>query len=330
MNIVELQTPLSQEERIKRFALDVQHGFQQTLKSIPSLYFYDNKGSELFTQITQLEEYYLTDCEREIFEASKAELTSFLPQGSFQVVELGAGDGQKTQVLMQEFLKQQKDFSYHPMDISHGALKQLTDFFGKRFPKLKQQALVSSYKEGLEWMQKEFHCPKLVLFIGSSIGNFNQKSCLSFLQELRKALNPGDLVLIGFDLRKDIQVMDRAYDDAKGVTSEFNYNLLERMNRELGANFKRENFKHHKLYNPRTSAMESYLISQKQQEVAIKYLNQVFELDIFEPVFLEFSTKYTEKTIQSLCEKSNFKLLKNFKDTRSYFVDSLWQVEPGA
>lgn len=313
-------------ESYEAFALDVQRGLSQAPKSLPSKYFYDEAGCKLFQRITELPEYYLTQCELEIFQSKKQEIAQLIGKRKFNLVELGAGDGRKTNILLEHFLKVGLDFRYVPLDICEAAVKRLVDGLNHHSTELTIEGLVADYCDGLRWLSNMNEHRNVVLFLGSSIGNFTHAEAQEFLYSLWNALEDGDFLLIGFDLKKDIQLLERAYNDSQDVTAQFNLNLLHRINRELGGNFKLELFQHYSTYNALSGAMESYLISRQEQLVSIEELNQSFDFKAWEPVHTEYSHKYLNSDIASLAEKTGFKIVAQLMDSKKYFVDSLWQV----
>jgi L-histidine N-alpha-methyltransferase len=245
------------------FALDVLLGLSQDPKSLPSKYFYDEQGSKLFQQITELPEYYLTRCESEILHGKKKEIAQLIDNNQFNLVELGAGDGRKTKILLQHFLAAGLDFRYVPIDICEAAVKGLIGGLDRHLPELSIEGLVADYCDGLEWLSTMNGDRNVVLFLGSSIGNFSHDEAREFLHSLWNALEDGDYLLIGFDLKKDIQLLERAYNDSRDVTAQFNLNLLRRINRELGGDFNADQFQYHSFYNTLSGAIESYLISRR-------------------------------------------------------------------
>ena len=310
-----------------QFALDVKTGLSQEKKYISSKYFYDEKGSELFNQITQHPDYYLTQCELEILENNKLELSQLVQNDDFNLIELGPGEGIKTLILLEQLLKDSKKFTYFTIDISLKYLNDLTSKLLKLLPTLTIQSIYKDFIEGLQSLNLHPNKRNVVLFLGSSIGNYHELETKNFLNALWQCLNDGDYFLVGLDLRKNIKVLFDAYDDSDGITKAFNLNLLERMNRELGANFQISNFNHYATYNVYSGAMESYLISTKKQEVYIKDLDQTFYFYEFEPIHFECSYKYRYSQIEQFAKDSNFKILKNFEDFKKYFALSLWQVQ---
>lgn len=309
------------------FAEDVLKGLSSNPKFLSSKYFYDDEGSRLFQEIMKLPEYYLTRAEFEIFQAQTSNIfTAFnADSAEFDLIELGAGDGTKTSLLVEYFLEKRADFRFVPIDISSEALNFLTEKFTKQFPNLKIQTEQGDYFRTLETFKEKFDKKKIILFLGSNIGNFSETQALDFFKHLREVMNPQDLIFIGFDLHKNPKTILRAYDDANGITAKFNLNLLKRINRELGANFNIEEFSHYAAYHPTERAARSFLISQKQQIVHIEAINQSFEFEKWEPIFMEVSQKYNLGMIKELAEKSGFEIVQNFFDSNKFYTNSLWK-----
>ncbi len=308
-------------------AIEVLVGLSETPKRLASRLFYDDEGSRLFQAITELDEYYLTRSELEIFKESGPELLGHLAGQSLNVVDLGAGDGHKTAVLLDHLRGIGADVRYVPIDISEGAMRTLTESMQRDRPDLEIAGLVSEYFEGIRWLAHESGRNNLVLFLGSNIGNFDRAHARGFLRQLWNALGPGDYVLLGFDLKKDIEALLNAYADPHGVTSAFNLNLLHRLNRELGANFDLDQFRHYGTYNARTGAMESYLVSLVRQTVRIEALQCQFEFQPWEPIHTEYSYKYLESDIESLAAYTGFRILDRRFDPKHWFCSTLWAVE---
>lgn len=309
------------------FADDVCLGLSAAPKFLSSKYFYDDEGSRLFQEIMKLPEYYLTRAEYEIFDKQAREISSAFrsEESEFDLIELGAGDGTKTAVLIDHFLQQNVDFTYMPIDISAEALNALAVNFRDKFPDLKMKTQTGDYFRILGDLQSSNGRRKIIFFLGSNIGNFRQEQAEEFFRSLRAVMNENDLLFIGFDLQKDPHVILNAYDDAQGVTAAFNLNLLKRINRELGADFDLANFSHYAIYRPTECAARSFLISRKEQTVRIEALNKSFDFAAWEPIFMEISQKYNLKMIEDLAEKSGFQVQTNFFDSKEYYTDSLWK-----
>ena len=313
---------------INQFAADVLEGLLATPKQLSSKYFYDDEGSRLFQEIMKLPEYYLTGCELEIFERQAGEIFKTFANGSnaFDLIELGAGDGTKTAVLIDHFLHRDADISYSPIDISQEALDALTSKFNSEFPALRMDAKQGDYFNILKSLKNGDGRRKVLLFLGSNIGNFTLEQSVRFFRDLRAVMSANDLLFIGFDLLKDPHVIVNAYDDSQGVTARFNLNLLKRINRELGADFDVEKWTHYAVYRPVQCAARSFLISREKQTVRIDALNRRFEFDQWEAVFMEISQKYNLSMIENMAADSGFSIKQNFFDSRNYYCDSLWQL----
>lgn len=311
------------------FANDIREGLSSNPKHLSSKYFYDDKGSQLFQEIMDLPEYYVTRAELEIFSSRTAEICEAVRYDGppFDLIELGAGDGTKTAFLIEYLLDRNVDFNYVPIDISEGAISILTKKFEQSFPELSIIPQHGDYFQILENLKSAGGRRKIILFLGSSIGNFLPAEQETLFKKLEKAMNKDDLLLTGFDLQKDPKTILRAYDDDKGVTARFNLNLLERINRELGGNFDLDNFSHFAIYSPTEGAAKSFLISRADQSVFIEQLGLEFRFTRWEPIFMEISQKYDLKMIEGLAGKCSFNVEKNFCDGNEFFMNSLWKPE---
>jgi dimethylhistidine N-methyltransferase len=276
-----------------------------------------------------LEEYYPTRCETEILKKYSGDIGANLTDGAYNIVELGCGDGVKTMILLEKFRELKKDFNFVPLDISKAAVEFLIGNLKKTYGEIpfEVKGLVAEYFEGLSWLSTNAKEKNLVLFLGSNIGNFDKSMAMRFLRHLWYSLNDGDLILIGFDLKKDLDILYNAYNDSEGVTKEFNFNVLDRVNRNLGADFDRSHFQHQGLYNVVTGAMESYLISTVSQTVTIKELGKSFSFKPWEAMHMEYSYKYQQSDIEELASGAGFDIVKGFTDEKGYFIDSLWKVK---
>jgi len=309
----------------EQFYKDVIQGLSSKPKHLQSKYFYDAAGDQLFQTIMQLPEYYLTRCEQEIFVQQTKALAAPLLQHfkAFDVLELGAGDATKSTHLLSYLSECGKDFTYYPVDISENVIQLLEREMPKRIPGLEVQGLNGDYFDMLAKSYDLSRRNKLVLFLGSNIGNFNEKEAERFLLALNYHLQPGDLVLIGFDLKKNPKDILAAYNDHTGVTKEFNLNLLRRINNDFSANFNLAQFDHYPTYNPINGACKSYLISLEDQDVTIG--EETFTFYKNEPVWTELSQKYAESEIDELAALARFKPLSKYFDSRHWFVDVLWE-----
>jgi len=311
------------------FSRDVLEGLSSEQKYLSSKYFYNDEGSKIFQDIMRMPEYYLTDCELEIFTSFKQEiLNDFeIKDGRFELLELGAGDGLKTKILLSHFLEQKIDFKYLPIDISQDAVQTLVDELKTELPDLKVDGLIGDYFDLIGDIEVNGYLKKIVLFLGSNIGNFNNQTSVDFFTHLKSVLNPQDQVFIGFDMMKDSNVILNAYNDPHGHTSAFNLNLLQRINDDLGGNFNIEHFKHEEFYDETSGTASSYLISLKKQKIEISGLNSSFLFQKGESIFMEMSQKYDLEMIDELASKTGFEVVRNYFDKRQYFVNSLWKLK---
>jgi len=312
-----------------KFALDISEGLSASQKHIPFSYFYNERGTWLFQQIMQLPEYYLTDCETTILEDNHANMLSYFQTSKkpFNLIDLGAGDGSKTKILLKKYIEQSIKFSYTPIDLSTSVLSALSESLDAAFPNMPYQAINKDYWDAMEELSaQEGASRKVVLFLGSNIGNFSIQESIDFLAKLKTYLSKGDLVLIGFDLKKRPEIIYNAYLDTKGTTAAFNLNLLHRINEELGGNFKTNYFRFYPTYNPQTGELNSYLVSQKEQTVSIEALELDVKFGQWEAIHTELSQKYTYPAIQEIAKKAGYQIKKHYEDPKSYFVDSLFEV----
>jgi dimethylhistidine N-methyltransferase len=309
------------------FLIDVLNGLSKNPKTLSSRYFYDERGTKLFQKITELPEYYLTNSELDILRMHKGIFSQLMEGSPFNLIELGPGEGQKTEILIEAFLKEKQEFHYIPIDISEAAMKTLIGILNKKYSELVTEGLVAEYFDGLKWLSNTSLRTSMVLFLGSNLGNFDKSSAKDFLRSLWNALNDGDYVCIGFDLKKDIDLMLKAYNDSQGLTREFNLNLLRRINRELGGNFDLDKFLFYASYDVFTGAMESYLVSKQKQTVFLEEIGQTFSFEAWEPIHTEFSYKYLEADIEELAADTGFDIETQLYDSKRYFVDSIWRVQ---
>ncbi len=308
---------------------DTLKGLTSKSKFLLSKYFYDDKGSSIFQDIMQMPEYYLTDCEFEIFNTHKKQIASLFMQGDevFDLIELGSGDGLKTKVLLQYLVENAADFNYIPIDISHKANMDLVKSLKKDLPLLNVNAKTGDYFQEIKKLNGSSRSRKIFLFLGSNIGNFSDVEMDVFFNKLSKLCQENDKLLVGFDLKKSPDVILQAYDDPHGHTKRFNLNHLLRLNRELGAAFIPENFEHLAEYDPQTGAAKSFLVSRVKQSVHIQALEQSISFEKGECIFMERSRKFDQNTIEKIANEHGFRVEYQFKDKRNYFVNSLWVKE---
>ena len=313
--------------KMNNFLNDVLKGLQSFPKYLDSKYFYDKKGDELFQKIMASDDYYLTDAEMEILTEQKTEIADAVLTGAetLDVIEFGAGDATKSIHLLREFYERKSIANYFPIDISKNIIDLLDKNIPNKIPGLNIHGLHGEYFEMLEEADRISEKKKLVLFLGANIGNFKFNAMPAFCRKLRSQLSMGDMVLIGFDLKKDPKKILAAYDDAEGITSQFNLNLLNRINKELAANFDLNNFEHYAMYDPDSGACKSYLVSMKEQQVHLSGTVISFKKD--ETIFMEISHKYSISQIDEIAVQCGFTPVAHFFDTKKYFVDVIWECD---
>ena len=305
-------------------ALDVRDGLTATPKRLPAKLFYDEIGSQIFEQITQLPEYYLTRTERSILESFAGEI---LQQAgpSLTLVELGAGTATKTCILIEELLQRQNRTLFYPIDVPPSALDEAVRQLGQQFPALRVNPIVADYTGGVPALGR-IGGRKLVLYIGSSIGNFEPDEAVRILRRIRRTLRSGDALLLGADFAKSSKILVPAYDDAQGVTASFNKNILARLNRELDADFNLDAFRHIALWNRRVSRMEIYLESLTDQTAFLPPLDLDLTFQAGERIHTENSYKYTDAMIESILHESGFTLEQSWCDRKKWFGVHLARV----
>jgi dimethylhistidine N-methyltransferase len=317
----------STSTELSQFAEDVLIGLSSTPKRLSSRYFYDDEGSRLFMEIMKLPEYYPTRAESKIFTEQKESIRQSFVKGTEAVdlIELGAGDGAKTAVLIEHFLAAGVDLTYSPIDISQEANDVLESRFKQLFPALKIHPHTGDYFRVLGSLRSDGSRRKVLMFLGSNIGNFHQEKAFDFFRSLRTVMNENDRLFIGFDMQKDPRVIVAAYDDPSGITAAFNLNLLTRINRELGGNFDLSKFSHYAQYRPVECAARSFLISREKQTVEVAALDKSFVFEQWEAIFMEISQKYTHAMIEEIAASSGFEIEAEFLNEMDFYVNSLWR-----
>jgi L-histidine Nalpha-methyltransferase len=299
-------------------------GLASEPKSLPSWLFYDETGDRLFQEIMRMPEYYPTRCEYDILQQHKDALKKHFTERArtFKLIELGAGDGIKTEILLKHFMSQGIDFTYLPVDISPHVLDTLKKRLSAAVPGLKINAINKTYHEALKDL-RSLDERKIILFLGANIGNFTLHEATIFLSRLVIPLTAKDMLLIGFDLKKDPRIIQEAYDDPRGLTREFNLNILTRINRELGSDFAPAEFTHFPYYDPESGATKSFLMSMKDQAVRIPSLDRIIHFEQWETIQTEVSQKYDIRMIEKLVALSGLRIADIFYDNQKYFCDVL-------
>lgn len=307
---------------LQEFADDVRDGLRAEKKFINPKYFYDNIGSELFEDICREPEYYPTRTETSILKTYSSDIAKTCDGKPLAILELGSGSSVKTRLLFNAFLKRQDSLHYLPIDISDSMLQQTTKKISDEFYCIRVTAIPADYYTGISkasHLLSSADVKKLVLFLGSSIGNFEPQETEYFLRTIGKKMNKDDLFMIGFDLRKPKAILEPAYNDKSGVTEKFNLNLLSRINKELDGEFDLSSFSHHAFYNEAFHRIEMHLVSKRQQSVYIGKINETFDFAKEETIRTENSYKYSIGQIETLAGKCGFKVKKHYLDENRWF-----------
>ncbi len=312
------------ETKTTQFYNDVIKGLKSNPKRLQSKYFYDANGDKIFQELMNCEEYYPTNCELEIFSKKTAELAKAIAGdgGPFDLIELGAGDAMKSTYLLRYLMEQGVDFTYMPIDISDNVISYLNNTLPQTLPGIKITGLNGEYFDMLKEADRLSTRRKVVMFLGSNVGNMPVPEAAGFIKELNMHLSSGDMLLIGIDLKKSPKTVLAAYNDKEGITRRFNLNLLVRINRELDADFDVEQFDHYATYDPETGACKSYLVSKEAQTVHIGNETIRFEKD--EYIFMEISQKFTIAETEQMAHEANFTPVRELFDSKKWFMDAVW------
>ena len=315
----------SKSQYTLEFARDVSEGLRRSKKKIKPMYLYDELGSLLFEKICLQEEYYLTRTERIILEDCSAKIAKMQNNHHISILELGSGSSDKTRILLECFLSTQKPLYYFPIDVSDSMLYRTIHRLSVDLPSLYIKGIASDYVQGIVKVRdfigsnNQFPNKKLVLFLGSSIGNFEPDDSIDFLRTIKNNMDKQDTLLIGFDLQKNAKIIEAAYNDKAGATAKFNLNLLTRINKELGGEFNVGNFEHLAFYNENQGRIEMHLISKIDQQVNIQGIHETISFKQNETIQTENSYKYTLRQISLLAEDSGFEIKKNFTDKKNWY-----------
>jgi len=329
-----MSLPLTEEpetvhesEQLNHFLEDVLTGLRSNPKHLSSKYFYDKTGDGLFQKIMAMPEYYLTRCELDIFRNKTEDLAHLINAyaSPFDLIELGAGDAMKSTFLLRHLTEKGADFTYMPIDISGNILSVLEENLNKELPELNMIPLEGEYFEMLKKASAMSSRRKVILFLGGNIGNMSSQEAEGFCRELHHLSDPEDILLVGFDLKKNPHTVLNAYNDPSGITAAFNLNLLSRINRELEGNFNPDYFQHYATYDPVSGSCRSFLVSLVKQEVVIAGEKIMFEEN--EIIDMEVSQKFSMDEIHHLAEQTGFKVAGEIKDSKNWFVDSIWKKD---
>ena len=309
------------------FLNDVHDGLTTFPKYLYSKYIYDEKGDKLFQDIMALPEYYLTNCELEII-AMHTQKIAELFRGSgqgFDLIELGAGDAKKTKILLKHLSENNFNFIYKPIDISQNSIDLLKKDLEHVLPNVEVNAEKGEYFEVLERLHDYNKRKKVILVLGSNIGNLLHPRAIDFLTKLKDTMGPEDQLFMGFDQKKDPQTILDAYNDSTGVTAAFNKNLLHRINSEMDANFEVEKFKHWEVYDPESGTAKSYLVATEPMEISISALDLNIRMDAWETIHTEISQKYSDNVVNWLAESAGLQIETSFTDSQGYYKNYIFK-----
>ncbi|MCX2452585.1 L-histidine N(alpha)-methyltransferase [Pedobacter sp. PLR] len=325
MDTIKLEEQVS---TMTQFRKDILTGLQASPKFMQAKYFYDHQGDLLFQQIMKMDEYYLTNAEMDIFSNQSGDIADLIASENspFDLIELGAGDATKSIHLLKELSQRKLEFSYLPIDISANVIRHLEEVLPKQLPGLDIKGLNGDYFKMLDKGISLSNRRKVVLFMGANIGNMDVEEANAFCSTLNAYLSKGDMLIIGFDLKKNPKQILAAYNDAQGITAAFNLNLLHRINRELGGDFNLQSFEHYACYDPDSGACKSYLISKKEQVVHLDEETAI-SFAAHEPIYMEISQKYSLPEIEAMARVTGFVGKHLFFDANKYFVDAVWIVD---
>ena len=308
------------------FEEDVYNGLTSYPKFLLSKYIYDEKGDKLFQQIMDMPEYYLTRCEFNILKSHTAAIAdSFNGPEGFDLIELGAGDGKKTKILLKHLQEKNYDFKYLPIDISQHVLDELETSVNKELPGVQIAPQQGTYFKTLENLANLSQRKKVILFLGSNIGNLLHENAIDFLRNIQQAMDPEDMLFMGFDQKKHPQKILDAYNDPAGITAAFNKNLLYRINRELDANFDPEEFLHWETYDPETGTAKSFLVSKIAQKVKIEKLDLEVKFNAWESIHTEISQKYDQEIIEWLAAQAGLQIETDFRDSENCYRNYIFR-----
>lgn len=310
------------------FKQDVYQGLTSFPKYLLSKYIYDEKGDKIFQQIMEMPEYYLTACEFSILQEHTAAIAdSFNSDSGFDLIELGAGDGKKTKVLLRHLDQRQYDFRYLPVDISNNVLAELQQSLKEELPRVQVEPQQGTYFKTLEKLADYNTRKKVIMMLGSNIGNLLHEKAIDFLKNIRKAMNKEDMLFMGFDQKKHPKKILDAYNDPAGITEAFNKNLLVRINRELNADFDPDSFLHWETYDPETGTAKSFLVSKIEQEVKINGLDLTVHFQAWESIHTEISQKYDDHVVQWLAEEAGLQIADTFTDNEKCYKNYIFKVK---
>jgi L-histidine Nalpha-methyltransferase len=296
---------------------DVIQGLTRTPKTLPCRYFYDDRGSELFEQITDLPEYYPTRTEQAILETYVPEIVALT--GACELVELGSGSSRKTHTLLTAYSQLEDPLHYYPIDVSAGILRTTALELLATYPQLNVCGVAGTYEQALAQLPPRIVQNRMLIFLGSTMGNLDDRSRDLFLTQVQQALQPGEFFLLGVDLQKPIDVLEAAYNDAQGITADFNLNILRHLNDRFDGNFNLDDFAHLAFFNPAASQIEMHLKCLKDRTVKLAALDLEISLTSGETIHTEISRKFNLPALSDTLAAHALQPLKIWTDPQSWF-----------
>lgn len=304
---------------------DVIKGLTTTPKTLPPKYFYDAYGSELFEQICLLPEYYPTPTETAILQQASEEIAQIT--GVCELVELGSGSSKKTRLLLSAYENLGQPWQYVPIDVSSEILKESALTLQKEYPHLSILGLVGTYEQALLQLPPSSLAKRMIVFLGSSLGNFTEPECDRLFQEIRDILQVGDYFLLGIDLQKPKEILEKAYNDSQGVTAKFNLNMLSHLNQRYDGNFDINSFHHQAIYNQKENQIEMYLTATKKQKIQLRKLNLEIEIEAGESILTEISRKFDLSQMEEFLAQHRLQTIKYWTDEKKWFALILSQLK---
>lgn len=298
-------------------AREVIEGLTRTPKTIPPRYFYDSRGSQLFEKICQLPEYYPTRTEAAILTKYAPEIARITKVS--ELVELGSGSSTKTRLLLDAYSSLNSSLLYVPIDVSSSILQESAYSLLSDYPHLKISGKVATYQQALEQIADSYSERKIIIFLGSSIGNFDRHQCDRFIEQIGNTLNVGDYFLLGIDLQKPPEILTAAYNDSQKVTAAFNLNMLQHLNSRFAGNFNLDLFGHQAIYNTVNNQIEMYLVSQKAHSVALNTLDLTVNFTEGEKILTEISRKFDPEKMTAYLQQKGLNLIQNYTDLQRWF-----------
>ncbi len=322
---LQLKCLLDNDLELQNEGKDVIDGLTQSPKFLPPHYFYDSKGSQIFEQICALPEYYPTRTEAAILQQNAGKIAEIT--GSCELIELGSGSSTKTRLLLDAYSDLNHPLHYFPIDVSGSILKESAYNLLKDYPTLQVRGLVGTYEQALSQLKPSSLPQRMIIFLGSTIGNFTHSECDRFISQVAAALNKGDYFLLGIDLQKPKHILEAAYNDSQGITAAFNLNMLQHLNWRFGGDFDLDSFSHKAIYNQSAKQIEMYLVSQQTQVVCLETLDLVVNFTAGEKILTEISRKFNRQQLKDYLTTKGLKVIESWTDSNQWFALLLCQRE---